>query len=271
MTVYFDTNVILYLGQGLRDQQLPQHVKARIVLSGVSAIELVSQIAINPHEALSAVHAFESWLDTAHATLLDWSEIFIANRVFGLTHNESVFNVLQQALRVCYRAEVPNAQLVADAKRFRDFNEGVKQSKARLLSDAAIAARQTVLPQTELRTKLAATIVKSQRIKYAQQNASVTDADIEAALSAYCEFHADLMFRAVNQVEFNFFSREHLNDFFDAEQLAYLADERLHLFTTDIGYRSVRNSAQRDRIHIVDIDDVRDPARAFGFLTAAFG
>lgn len=269
MTACFDTNVIRYLGQGLTGQHLPQHLKERIVLSAVSAIELVSQIAVTPQEALSAIHTFENWLDTTHAVLLDWSETFVANHVFGLAHNDGVFELLQQVLGVCYRTDRPNAQLIADAQGLRDFNECAKRQKAELFRGTATALRARALPQAELRGILPTTITESLRIKYGQQAAPITDAQIEAALSAYFEFHADLVERAVNQVGFNFFSRDHLNDLFDAEQLVYLADDRLHLFTTDMGYRGVRNSVQRTRIHIVDVDDVRDPARALGFLTAA--
>jgi hypothetical protein len=110
--------------------------------------------------------------------------------------------------------------------------------------------------------------VASIRVKYGQQNNIViTDAQIEAALSAYIEYHTELTLRAVNQAGFNFFSRDHLNALFDAEQLAYLVDPSLTFITSDGGFRSVIHSAQRTRIHVVEANDVRDPARALGFLT----
>jgi hypothetical protein len=270
MTAFFDTNVIRYLGQGLSGQHLPQSLKEKIVLPAVSAIELISQIAVAPQEALTAIHTFENWLDTTHAVLLDWSEIFVANHVFGFAHNDRVFDLLTQVLTTCYRTNAPNPRLIDDAQRLRDFNEAAKRQKAQLFQEAATALRARVLSRAQLCGTLPTVILEGLKTKYGQQVAvPIPDAQIEATLNAYIEFHADLVGRAVGQEEFNFFSRDHLNDLFDAEQLAYLSDDHLHFYTADTGYRTVRNSPQRNRIHIVDVDDVRDPARALGFLTAA--
>src|SRR5260370_16193507 len=199
MTDYFDNNVIRYLGQGLAGQNLPQHLRERIVLSTVSAIELVSQIAVAPQEALTAIHAFENWLDTAHAVLLDWSETFVANHVFRLAQNEGVFHLLQNVLGVCLRTERPNAPLIADAQRLRTFNENSKQQKAQLFRNTATALRQRALPRPQLRGILPNTITQGLRIKYCQQAAPITNAEIKAALGAYVEFHANLVERAVNR------------------------------------------------------------------------
>lgn len=268
MPYFFDTNVIRYLSAGLAGQHLPQEHRSRIVVSAVSAIELVSQIAVSPQEALEAVHTFESWLDTDKAILLDWSETFVGEHVFGLAPNESVFELLQQVLNVCHRAPKPDSRLVCDANRLRDFNEHAKQQKAQLFERAAIALRAKALPQDQLRAGLQRDIVTSMRVKYGQQNnAGVTDAQIEAALSAYIEYHTDLTIRAVNHAAFNFFSRDHLNALFDAEQLAYLADPSLTFITADEGFRCVNHSPQQARIRVVAVNDVRDPARALGFLT----
>ncbi len=111
-------------------------------------------------------------------------------------------------------------------------------------------------------------LVASMRAKYGQQdNAGVTDAQIEEALGAYIEYHADLTMRAANHPEFNFFSREHLNALVDAEQLAYLVDPSLTFITAERGFSRVSQSAQRARIRVVEANDVRDPARTLGFLT----
>jgi hypothetical protein len=39
----------------------------------------------------------------------------------------------------------------------------------------------------------------------------MTDPQIEEALSAYIKYHADLTMGAVNNLELDFFSRDHLN------------------------------------------------------------
>src|SRR6266478_801349 len=236
MPKYFDTNVIRYLSTGLAGQRLPQERKARIVLSAVSAIELVSQIAVSPQEALDAIHRFEGWLDTDKAILLDWSETFVAEHVFGLEPDVTTFNLLTQVLGVCYRTDRPNHQLIADAQRLREFNENTKTRKAGLFQQAAEGLRRRALSQAQLRAILPNTIVQSLRIKYRQENNTrITDAHIETGLSANIEFHANLVERAVNQPDFNFLSRAHLNDLFDAEQLAYLANGDLTFLTADTG------------------------------------
>ena len=267
MPYFFDTNVIRYLSTGLAGQPLTQEHKSRVVVSAVSAIELVSQIAVTPQEALDAVHTFENWLDTGKAILLDWSETFVGDHLFGIAPNDSVFELLRQVLNVCNRASKPDSKLVCDAARLRAFNEHAKQQKAQLFERAAKALRAKALQQKQLRAGLQRDIVASMRVKYGQQNNTViTDAQIEAALSAYIEYHTELTLRAVNQAGFNFFSRDHLNALFDAEQLAYLVDPSLTFITADGGFSSVSHSAQRTRIHVIEANDVRDPARA-GFLT----
>ena len=268
MPYFFDTNVIRYLSVGLAGRHLPQEHKSRVVASAVSAIELVSQIAVCPQEALDAVHTFENWLDTDNAILLDWSETFVGEHVFGIAPNESVFALLRQALNVCYRASKPDSRIVCDAERLRDFNEHAKQQKAQLFERAAKSLRAKALPQDELRAGLQRDIVTSLRAKYGQQNnAGVTDAQIEESLSGYIKYHTDLTMRAVNHAGFNFFSRDHLNALFDAEQLAYLVDPSLTFITADGDFLRVSQSAQRARIRVVEANDVRDPARALGFLT----
>lgn len=142
---YFDTNVIRYLGTGLAGQCLPQEHKARIVLSAVSAIELVSQVAVSPQDALDAIHRFESWLNTDRAILLDWSETFVGEHVFGLNPDLTTFTLLTQVLGVCYRTNRPNDRLVADAQRLREFNERAKRQKAELFQNTANSLRQRAL------------------------------------------------------------------------------------------------------------------------------
>lgn len=268
MPYFFDTNVVRYLSLGLAGQHLPQEHKSRVVVSAVSAIELVSQIAVSPQEALDGVHTFENWLDTERAILLDWAETFVGEHVFGITPNESVFELLQQVLNVCFGTSTPTQQIICDATRLRAFNEHAKQQKAQLFESAVKALRNKALSEAQLRAGLPGDIVVSMRVKYGQQNnTAVTDTQIAAALSAYIEYHTELTVRAVRNAAFNFFSRDHLNALIDAEQLAYLVDPSLTFITADGGFRCVTHSAQTARIHVVEANDVRDPARALGFLT----
>ena len=87
------------------------------------------------------VHTFENWLDTGKAILLDWSETFVGEHVFGIAPNDSVFELLRQVLNVCNRASKPDSKLVCDAARLRAFNEHAKQQKAQLFAHAVTALR----------------------------------------------------------------------------------------------------------------------------------
>src|SRR5580704_3630310 len=76
MPVYFDTNVIRYLRSGLRDHALSQEEKQCAVLSPISILELVAQIATapDPDDVLASIHAMAAWMDVGRSELLGWAD-----------------------------------------------------------------------------------------------------------------------------------------------------------------------------------------------------
>ena len=72
MPAYFDTNVIRYLRTGL-DAPLSADLQSRIVVSPISAIEVLSQVAdpIYGDDALQSIHRFRHWLGP-QAVMFDW-------------------------------------------------------------------------------------------------------------------------------------------------------------------------------------------------------
>jgi hypothetical protein len=265
MPVYFDTNIIRYLKDGLSEQALSEDEKRQVVLSPISVIELVAQIAACD-EALSAVHALRSWIDTDRAELLEWTEVFIAHWVFSKDIADWVSARLKRVLRVCYESERPSDKLRKDAAALSEFLEKSKRRKATLLENAARAIRQTpnANDPDNLRegTRLATTTGLRARVG---DSGEIHDEDISRHLVAYFEYHADLIERSIPQNDFNFFSRVHLNDHFDAEQLLFLADPRLHFFTSDRGYRGAANV--EPRVHILEAAEVQDPKTAPNAMT----
>jgi hypothetical protein len=76
MPAYFDTNVIRYLRTGL-NAPLAERLQPRILLSPISAIEVLSQIgdAVRGEEALQSIYRFRDWLPE-QTMLLSWLETF---------------------------------------------------------------------------------------------------------------------------------------------------------------------------------------------------
>jgi hypothetical protein len=265
--VYFDTNIIHYLRDGLRGQSLSQTEKDQVVLSPISVLELISQIATFPNEALGAIHALRAWLDTERTSLLGWRDVFIAHWIFAKEIPDEVSEGLKRVLKVCYESENPDDKLRGDSGALSEFLERAKHRKATLLENAARAIRQTSegRDQDNLRGGTRLGIARALREVVATSD-EVSDDVIVGCLPAYFEYHTGLIVRAFPNDEFNFFSRKHLNDHFDAEQLIFLADPSLHFFTADQGYRCA--ARVEPRVHILEANQVRDPVIAPNLMTA---
>lgn len=267
MPVYFDTNIVRYLRNGLACKALSDKDKAQVELSPLTVLELVSQIATASEEALGAIHSMRSWIDTGAATLLGWSETFLAHWVFGKEAPDEISEGLAKVLRTCYESERADDKLKDDAKALSDFLEESKCRKATLLRNAVSEIRGTIQTDEERRAGTILAIADGLRSQIGSKDCS--DEALKERLPAYFEFHTHLIERAVQNEDFNFFTRKHLNDHFDAEQLTYLADPSLHFFTTDGGYRP--SAVVDPRIHVLAAGQMQDPAKALSALTAEIG
>ncbi len=267
MSVYFDTMIIRYLRDGLREQPLSQEEKGQVVLSPISVLELVSQIAAYPDEALSAIHALGSWVDIKHAELLGWTDPFIAHWVFSKEIADEVSEGLKRVLITCFESEKASDKLRKDAAALSRFLEKSKCRKATLFEKAARGIRKTpkVNSKDNLRAGAQLAIASGLRSRAAASD-EIPDAGIADCLPAYFTYHTDLIERTIPSSVFNFFSRRHLNDHFDAEQLVFLADPHLHYFTADTGYGSAAKA--EPRVHILPATQVQDPAIAPKLMTA---
>jgi len=268
VSVYFDTNVIHYLRDGLREQSLSQEEKKQVVLSPISVLELVSQISVIPDEALSAIHAFRLWTDTKHADLLGWRVVFISHWVFSKDLPDEVSEGLKRVLTTCYESGTADNKLREDAGALAEFLKAAKRKKATLLENAARAIRQSPKDNTKdnLRGAARLAIASSLRDIVGATSNDMSDDAVAACLAAYFEYHANLIERAIPRDNFNFFSRKRLNDHFDAEQLVFLADPSLHFFTADQGYCHAAKA--EPRVHILEASQVQDPAIAPKLITA---
>jgi hypothetical protein len=266
--VYFDTNIVRYLSEGLREKSLPPEQQRQVVLSPVSVIELVSQIATVPYEALGAIHALSTWIDIKQIQLLGWPDVIMARWVFSKEIADEVSENLERVLRTCYESKVPDGKLRDDAGALFEFLEMAKRHKATLLENVVGAIRQN--PKDNSRENLRAAtrlaLASGLRERAAAPDEKSED-HIAGCLPAYFEYHTNLIERAVPLIAFNFFTREHLNDHFDAEQLIFLADPSMHFFTADGGYRPA--ARVEHRVHVLEAGEMQNPAIAPNALTAA--
>ena len=262
MPAYFDTNVIRYLRTGL-NREIPAESQSRVVLSPVSAIEVLSQVADRNRgeEALYSIHRFREWLPE-QTVLLDWLETFYAHHVFGMELRDEIFPIISEMLSHTLTAGHVDPALRQGAEELRCANETAKMRKARLFQEATDRLRADNLAPNELDQRVGReiTLALAQRVN-AVPNAR-TQAQVEQSLSAYCEFHRQSVLRAVRNVNFRFESREHLNDHFDGEQLLYLAVPEHHFISSDGGFNCVTNTQQGARIHIMPAATLQNPATA---------
>jgi hypothetical protein len=268
MAIYFDSNVVRYLERGLAPGSLPEQVKADIVVSPITAIEVISQIATNDGErALESIHRMRDWLNQDHTVILDWTDRFYAQHVFHLDVGDDIFEVLERALNICLISDAVSPDLYEDAQALRHFNENAKRNKATLLRDEVARLKQLGFGPLGLADFSRQAIAEGLATRAGAGPDLRRANELARLLGAYFEYHADFIHRAVFNQAFNFFSREHLNDLFDAEQLLYLSDESLHFVTCDSGYRSVAQGAQAARIHLFERGDMESQARAPGLIS----
>src|ERR1700730_16348252 len=193
MSVYFDTNIIHYLRDGLREQSLSQEEKKQVVLSPISVLELVSQIAAAPDIALGAIHAMKSWIDTKHADLLCWRDVFIAHWIFSREIDDEVSEGLKRVLTTCYESETPDNKLCEDAGALLEFLQKEKRGKATLLENAARAIRQTPKDNSKDNLRGAARLAIASGLRVAAASGEMPEDAIAGRLPAYFEYHADLV------------------------------------------------------------------------------
>lgn len=163
MPAYFDTNVIRYLRTGLAEA-LPVEVRNRIVLSPLSAIEALAQIADGGDDALLSIHRFREWLPE-NPVILAWVEPFYARHVFDMDLEDNLFPTLSDALNRGLAIEHVTPTLAERAWRLREFNEREKRRRAELFEVAVTQVRAEVAPdKLDQCVSNAVTIALRQRI-----------------------------------------------------------------------------------------------------------
>ena len=262
MPAYFDTNVIRYLRTGLNAPPL-DNMQSRIVLSPVSAIEVLSQMddEVGGEEAFQSIHRFRDWMPE-QAVMFDWLETFYAHHVFGIEIEDEIFPIVIELLRRTLAANDLSPELRVGARNLKRVNEGAKLQKARLFQQAADRLHAEGLAANELDMRVRRDITLGIEQRVGATPGTRTQSQIEGCLSAYCEFHRRSVLGALQNAGFRFESREHLNDHFDGEQLLYLAFPANHFVSSDTGFNGVTNTPQGARIRIMPAAILQNPATA---------
>lgn len=263
MPAYFDTNVIRYLRTGLAET-FSVEVRNRIVLSPLSAIEALAQIADGGDDALRSIHRFQEWLP-GNPVILAWVEPFCARHVFDIDLEDKLFPTLSDALNRGLAIEHVTPTLAEGARRLREFNEREKQHTAELFEVAVRQVRAEVA-RDKLDQLISNTLTIGLRQRIGVSPGTREDAYIQSKLAAYYEFHCRSINRAVMNNQFTFASRAHLNDHIDVDQLLYLADESNHFISCDRGYNCVATGGQGNRIHLLPADQLQNPETAAPIL-----
>ena len=253
MRLYCDTNVLRYFSRAFAENELPQEIRGNIILSSISAVELLSQLCdSSASQAFSAIQALRNWLPDK-VPLLEIPPIFIrANTIgddgTGAVAFERITNALTWSLHARSAGEIREA-----SKELRSFLQQAKLSDAQSRADAVGAMRQDLrglkrskLTDQELRTAFRASIAKRAGIEPTHPSIAAFSQRVEA----YYQYETTRLQRAIENPHLNLLSKKRQNDLFDAEQLLYLFADELCFLTSDQGYSGLLGLPQGQRIHI---------------------
>jgi hypothetical protein len=258
--VYFDTDVFHRVGQAVENHPLAADLRERILVSPITALEALSHLTLKKSdEILRHIHAMHNWVNPAHAGLLPWPSVAIANLAFGkqLEDEESMVNV-EAGINVCLSTDSAE-ELRESAGKLKDALDRMKVETANNFQRLVGEYRREPLKSEQFSEAWAYGIAL--RVKADPQSRPLSQ--IVGALGAYHEFEEERLRVAANNPQ----CAPDPNDLLDSQQLVYLGDPALHFLTCDSGFLArIKTSAQAARIHEVSPDEVADVGGAEALL-----
>ena len=263
--IYFDTNVLRYFAQAFRDQSIDAVLKQHIVVSPISLLELLSEIGTEQaEEAFRTVKAFPNIFDTENPIpLLPWESEVFRVLVFNLPpQQEQLAELLSNATTRALYANTA-ADLQDDARQLRDLMD-----RSKLSSTDDFAALLTSLREH------GTVAVAEHRQIFANgiaHRAGLLREGVDAnyvieRLNALWAYEYEHVINSARERGYDPY--RHQNDFFDIEQLVYLAHPDMHLLTNDQGFRRARQSEQFRRIRWEPVHILQNPVEAKRVLHA---
>jgi hypothetical protein len=257
MRVYCDTNVLRYFSSAFATGELPQRIRENVVVSSISAVELLSQLCeSSANQAFAAVQSLINWLPE-RVPLLDLPPIFIRlNTLERDERGDATFEKISNALNWCLRVRSPE-ELRDASKELRNFLQNAKLADAQARADSVTMMRADLrrlkrrnLTDEELRVGFRASIAKRAGIDPTHPGVTIFAEKVEA----FYQYETIRLQRAIENLNLNLLSKKRQNDLFDAEQLLYLFAENLCFLTCDRGYSELLKLAQGTRIRIAKPD-----------------
>lgn len=263
--IYFDTNVLRYFADAFGNAPLNADLKQHLVVSPISVLELLSEIGTDQAEAaFRTVKAFPNLFDTNNPIpLLPWEDEVFRVLVFDQAPRpDRLTELLSNAMARAFHANCVE-EIREDARELRGL---LDQAKLRATDDFSAllhSFRQHGAIADDDHRRIFANGI-AHRAGVPQEGVDV-DRVIErlSALWAYEHEHV------VNSAgERGYDPYRHQNDFFDIEQLVYLAQPDMHLLTNDQGFRRARQSEQYRRIRWEPTHILLNPVEASRVMRA---
>lgn len=260
--LYLDTNVLRYFGVAFARTTLAEDLRDHIVMSPISVLELLAQLATGgADEAFAAIQAIPNVHSATATEMLPSSEDALRMHLFRLVPGDAIYmRSINTALNNCLRATAP-MELHDEALELRALLLHTKDEAVATFTNLLTGWRhEGGLPEQEHRSIFARSIATR-----AGTDPAVVDADaVIANLDALYIYEAGKLAIAAAAPDYNV--AKHANDLYDAEQLVYLSDGRLHFLTSDTGFTRSAGSPQFSRIHIVPDASLRDPGLATNLI-----
>jgi hypothetical protein len=247
--VYFDTNAFREIGKGLGNVGLPADVREHVLVSPLSAFEVLSQLCTaEAEDVLGQIQAIHNWIDPERAGLLPWPNDALATLGFGIRAKEDDFTQrMQRVFNVCLRTDSAET-LKEEACKLKEWLDRIKLKTAQDFGRMLEAARA----ESPTGDWFSGPWFNGIARRAGVDPNSRPIAEVEDTFSAYREFERVKLETALAVK--NYKPEKHQNDLFDAEQLIYLGDPERCFLTCDGGFERVNRSSQAERIVIVTPD-----------------
>jgi hypothetical protein len=248
-------------------------LKAKIVLSPISALELMSQLCDDSAaQAFAAVQAMWNWLPD-QVSILDIPPIFIREGVTGHAEDaQTTFERISNALTRSIHSRSA-ASLREVSKELRNYLQRSRLSDAQTRRDAVVHIRENLrtqkrrtITEEELRSAFRNSIAVRAKVEPSHAGVSIFAARVEA----YYQHETVRLKRAIENPKMNLVSKKRQNDLFDTEQLLYLAVPELCFLSTDgRAYAHLQDLEQGRRIYLAQPESLASFAEAQDVLRHA--
>lgn len=261
--VYLDTNAFRYFGEAFKTATLPFDLRERILISPLSAFEVMKQLADAYRDVvLQQVQCIRNWTNPQHAGLLPPSQDVMHSIWFQKpVQDDGTTKRMQDSINIILNTDSAK-DIQEEAEKHRQFMVDLKLQSAHSFKTMIEYARKqnNKFDMTDAWFRGIANSVGAD-----PRSRSVDE--IKNALSAYHEYENAKLKVALDEPEYNLLSLTNQNDIIDAEQLVYLWDPTLCFLTADKKVRKrVTVSPQAPRIIWAPVEDLQDPTKATALL-----